>query len=85
MKSSTLQEPKFRHLYLESCPTPVILSVYLSMSVYLLSTKPVPQSQKEIRLICHAEDLRFAELKGGILFLKIQSYSLTMPGKLSQH
>lgn len=65
------------------CPTPVILSVSLSISVYLLSTKPVPQSQKERRLICHAEDLIFAELKGGILFPKIQSYSLRTPDKLS--
>lgn len=38
-----------------------------------------------MRLICRAEDLRLAELNGGILFPKIQSYSLRMPGKLSQH
>ena len=81
MKSSTLRELEFRHLCLESCPTPV----YLSISVYILSTKTVAQSQKEMRLICHAEDLRFAELKDGILFLKIESCSLRVPGKLSQH
>lgn len=81
MKSSALWEPKCRHLYLESYPTPVILSI----SVYLLSTKLVCHSQKEIGLICRAEDLRLAELKGGIVFPKIQSYSLRMLGKLSRH